>query len=382
MKPSWTSARFGDVLLSVSRPEQVAADRMYRTLGVQWYAKGLFVREEKPGHDIRATELYRVELGDFVYNRLFAWKGSFGIVDSDTTGGYVSGEFPCFRVSADKAEAKYLHYYLSQERVWADIERNSSGQTNVSRLRLKEPDFLKMEIPLPPLAEQQRIVARIEALARRVEEARGLRAQAVEEAEAILKSTRVEIFAELDLEKFGKPLSDIATFLDGKRIPLNAQQRKEKQPGDVPYYGASGIVDYINEWLFDETLLLISEDGANIELRSKPIAFVIQGKSWVNNHAHVLRLPDETTAVFLRHYIEGLDVRPFWQGATRPKINKSTLEAIPIPDVPLSEQHRIVAYLDGLQARVDELKRLQAETQKELDALMPSILAKAFAGEL
>jgi len=382
MKNGWKIGNFGDVLEPVSRPVRVEPEKVYRTLGVQWYAKGLFVREEKPGYDIKAAELYQVEAGDLVYNRLFAWKGSFAIADESVAGSVVSGEFPYFRVDTNKAEPKFLHFYLSQEKIWQEIERMSTGQTNISRLRLKEPVFLAIPIPLPPLAEQRRIVARIEALAARVNEAQRLREEAEVETDAFVKSERHKLFSTFDLSECGKPLGEVAEFLDGKRIPLNASQRKEKQPGNIPYYGASGIVDYINEWIFDDTLLLVSEDGANIELRSKPIAFVITGKTWVNNHSHVLKTKDTVTSYFLAHYIESLDVRPLWRGATRPKINKSALENLLVPDIPLSEQRRIVAYLDALQAKVNALRELQSHTRAELEALMPSILEKAFEGEL
>ena len=126
MANHWPIGRFGDVLKSVSRPELVEPDKMYRALGVQWYAKGLFVREEKLGTEIRASELYRVEEGDFVYNRLFAWKGSFGIVGPVTAGGHVSGEFPCFRVIREVAEPRFLHLYLRADSV-------TSSQGNIDR---------------------------------------------------------------------------------------------------------------------------------------------------------------------------------------------------------------------------------------------------------
>jgi type I restriction enzyme S subunit len=119
-----------------------------------------------------------------------------------------------------------------------------------------------------------------------------------------------------------------------------------------------------------------------IELRSKPIAFIISGKSWVNNHSHVLKTKDEVTSYFLAYYIESLDVRPLWRGATRPKINKSVLENLLVPDIPLDDQRRIVAYLDGLQAKVNALRELQSASGEELSALMPSILDKAFKGKL
>ena len=381
MASEWPRVSLGELLTLERRPVKVLPDAQYAEIGTYSFGRGIFHKQPRSGLEVGDKDLYLIRAGDFILQITFAWEGAVALASAAEDGMYGSVRFPTFRVNEVRCYSPFLvNYFKIDEgrRQLVNISPGSAGRNRVLSIK-RIPE---VSIPLPPLDEQRRIVARIEALARRVEEARGLRREAAGEAEALLKSARVEVFTDQNAEKLGKSLGEIATFLDSKRIPLNAEQRGEKQPGDIPYYGASGIVDYVNEWLFDETLLLVSEDGANIELRSKPIAFVIRGKSWVNNHAHVLRLHSETSAVFLSHYIESLDVRPYWQGATRPKINKSALEAMQVPDVPSIEQQRIVAYLDGLQAKVDELKHLQTETQKELDALMPSILAKAFAGEL
>ena len=130
-----------------------------------------------------------------VYNRLFAWKGSFAIADKDTAWRIVSGEFPCFRVDTERANAKYLHLYLSQEKIWEEIERISTGQTSISRLELKEPVFLGMDIPLPPLDEQHRIVEHVEALAACIAKAQSLRKEANFETDKYSASMANKVFA-------------------------------------------------------------------------------------------------------------------------------------------------------------------------------------------
>ena len=382
MANGWQTFKIGELVTQNNNGVTVAPDKNYKLLGVRLEGRGAFLREEKTGDNISAKTLNPVRAGDFIYSRLFAWRGAFDVVPDEMNGCFVSDEFPTFSINTEQLFPKFLQHFFARPLIWQEVEKYCTGTTKASRNRFKENFFLDMEIPLPPLMEQRRIVARIEALAGRVAEAQSLRREASEEAEALIKSERNRIFSTMDLKEYGKPLGEVAQFLDGKRIPLNSSQRAEKQPGDIPYYGASGIVDYINEWIFDDTLLLVSEDGANIELRSKPIAFIITGKSWVNNHSHVLKLKDDVTAYFLVHFIENLDVRSMFRGATRPKINKSTLENLIVPNIPLEEQRRLVAYLDGLQAQVSALRAAQAVTEKELSALMPSVLDRAFKGEL
>src|SRR5690606_2739317 len=125
----------------VKRPEPVDDDKLYRLLGVKWYAQGAFVREEKRGAEIKAGKLFRVESGDLIYNRLFAWKGSFALLGSSFSGCYVSGEFPVFRPKAhvdyaDDELLRYLYYAFSSPTFWTAVERLSTGSTTTSRLRL------------------------------------------------------------------------------------------------------------------------------------------------------------------------------------------------------------------------------------------------------
>jgi type I restriction enzyme S subunit len=192
-KTNWQKYALGDILNAVSRPVDVEIDRSYRILGMRWYAQGLFEKEYLFGHEIKANKLFRVEEGDLVYNRLFAWKGSFGLVDSKTAGAFVSGEFPCFRVNSEIAEPKFLVWFLSREALWKDIERKSVGQTNISRLRLKVPVFLSFRIPLPPMDEQRRIANRLDAIAARVEQAQQLQINILDNITKLIVSLHVNM---------------------------------------------------------------------------------------------------------------------------------------------------------------------------------------------
>ncbi len=119
---------------------------------------------------------------------------------------------------------------------------------------------------------------------------------------------------------------------------------------DIPYYGASGIVDYVKDYIFDCDLLLISEDGANLLARNTPIAFSISGKSWVNNHAHVLKFKTYAERKYVEYYLNSIDLTPYISGAAQPKLNKKSLESIRIPNPSPEDKKRIVEILDKFDA--------------------------------
>lgn len=165
--------RIGEVVEQVRRPEPVIPERTYRLLGVRWYAAGLFLRETKVGLDVAASRVFGVEKGDFVYNRLFAWKGSFAIAGEAEDGCHVSNEFPTFRVDETRLDAGYLAAVFGQPRVWDDVLDRSSGGTPTSRNRLSEARFLDMRLPLPPLPEQRRIASSVAQVGTYVSRAAG-----------------------------------------------------------------------------------------------------------------------------------------------------------------------------------------------------------------
>lgn len=138
-----------------------------------------------------------------------------------------------------------------------------------------------------------------------------------------------------------KNLSEIFINRDNQRVPVKSSDRK-KMSGDIPYYGASGIIDYVSEYIFDEPLMLLSEDGANLVERKTPIAFKIEGKSFVNNHAHVYQPKELIDIDFTVEMIESMDVSAYLTGTAQPKINKAKADSILIPYPTLDERKKFV----------------------------------------
>ncbi len=168
-----------------------------------------------------------------------------------------------------------------------------------------------------------------------------------------------------------KKLGEVCENLDSKRIPITQSKRTK---GDIPYYGASGIVDYVSDYIFDEDLLCVSEDGANLLARTYPIAFSISGKTWVNNHAHVLRFKNFSTQKFVELYLNSIRVDDYVSGMAQPKLNQAMLNKIPIPLPPLPEQQRIVSILDEAFACIERSRNAAIKNLKNAKELFESYL--------
>lgn len=172
---------------------------------------------------------------------------------------------------------------------------------------------------------------------------------------------------------------------DGERIPVSKDERNGREK-NYDYYGASGVIDKIDGYLFDKPLLLIGEDGANLINRSTPIAFIARGKYWVNNHAHVLDGISEEFLRYLELHINAIDLKPYVTGTAQPKMNQAKMNSIPIALPPEREQHRIVTKVDELMALCDRLEAQQVDAESAhaqlVQALLDSLTQVSDAKEL
>jgi type I restriction enzyme S subunit len=153
------------------------------------------------------------------------------------------------------------------------------------------------------------------------------------------------------LAQFG----DVLINRDGERVPLSVDERATRR-GQYDYYGASGVIDTIDDYLFDKPLLLIGEDGANLINRSTPIAYIARGKYWVNNHAHVLDGLSEDLLLYVCLYINSINLEPYVTGTAQPKMNQAKMNSIVLAVPPEKEQVRIIAKVDELMSLCDHLR--------------------------
>lgn len=193
------------------------------------------------------------------------------------------------------------------------------------------------------------------------------------------KDSGIEWIGEIPGHWEVKPVKYISKNYDGKRIPLNASERAEKK-GDFPYYGATGIVDYVNDYLFDGEFVLIGEDGAPFFIEGRDVSFIASGKFWVNNHAHILKPEDTISSILLAHYLNCVDYRNYITGSTRDKLTQDQLNCIKLPLPTTPEQTAIANYLDSKTAEIDELiadkKRLLELYEEEKTAIINQAVTK------
>lgn len=289
-----------------------------------------------------------------------------------------------------KINSLCLYYYLCTENFVQDLLSMASATTIaiVNKSKMESCAF-----PLPPLSEQQRIVERIEELFAKLDEAKE-RLQEVADSFAVRKAAILHKAFTGELTKQWrrengvrdesweeKKLSEITENQDSKRIPLSKSQR-DNMNRIYDYYGASGIIDKVDDYIFEGKKLLIGEDGANLVTRSKDIAFIADGKYWVNNHAHILDVKDTVLLMYLCNYINNMDLIPYVTGSAQPKLTQAKMNNIKIFLPTLPEQHEIVRLIDDLLARERAAQQAAEQALASIDLMKKSILARAFRGEL
>lgn len=269
--------------------------------------------------------------------------GYFAINTKQATTNQGCKTFVC----NDSVDVEFLYYYLSQH--LDEIKRLGSGSTfaEVGKNHLEN-----LVIELPSMPTQKRIgffFNEIDGFIAKTD-------QIIQKTEVLKQGLMQTIFSKKSISKWEALfLPEISRNLDNKRIPITRTVRTD---GKYPYYGATGIVDYVSNFIFDGNYLLISEDGANLKDRNYPIAFSIIGKNWVNNHAHVLEFSDSVLQEFVKHYFNFINLEKYLTGMAQPKLNQEKLNQIPVPKPKDSELQQYVSLLNTLdQKRQAELFR-------------------------
>ena len=268
---------------------------------------------------------------------------------------------------------EFLYKYILFVYLRGDTRKMQKATTGIHNIEFDK--FLSIPVPKIPLSEQQSIVDYLDSAFAKIDAMKANAEKALNEAKALFQASLKEMLE----PKEGweeKLLPEISENLDSIRKPVTKGKRTA---GIYPYYGASGIVDYVDDYLFDEDLLCISEDGANLLMRTYPIAFPISGKVWVNNHAHVLRFKSIVTQKYVEYCFSGMKLDEYITGAAQPKLTQKALNSI-IINLPstLDEQQSIVATLDSLKSKVDRLQANFDKISQECDALKQAILRQVF----
>jgi type I restriction enzyme S subunit len=386
----------GEVLRRSEETIELQPDDEYRQITVKLWGKGVVLRGILTGAEIAASRQMVARRGQFILSRIDARNGALGIVPPELDGAIVTNDFPLFNVVERSLLPAYLGWMCRTASFVEECKRASEGTTN--RVRLQEDKFLTREIFLPPLAEQRRVVARIEELAAQIHEARTLRHQATEEAEALSGATASQLFQECSERQ---PIEALAEVRGGiqkgphrapganpvRYLTVAHVHRNRILTGSPRYFEVSPAE--LERWRLLRGDVLIIEGNGSADQIGRTALFRDEIENCVHQN-HVIRIrPDSQRVVpeFLNTFLNSPAGQDAVQGQSRTSsglrsLSVGRIKSICVPVPPLPEQRRIVSELGALQAEVDALERLQAETAVELDALLPAILDRAFKGKL
>jgi len=360
-------------------------------VGVYSFGRGLFLREPVSGNNTSYKFFYKLKAEHIVMSQLFGWEGALALSSDKFSGLYVSPQFPTFLCDEDKLDRNFLGWLMQRKLFWDDLGKRTKGMGD-RRRTLNPESLLVTEIPLPPLDEQCRIVAHIESLAARVNEAQRLREEASEEADKLHGSATRKLFTGLSEKYQPMPIGKIFDFRNDVIHPTDGKF------GKLRFIGLQHIESNTGKRIGEDTLYAEKMTGRKFNFSPGEIVYgylrPYLNKVWIADcdgvcsvDQYVLKpkskvIDTDYLAYFMRSPVFLEKAIELTHNLLLPRLRSGLLSNISIPVPPLDEQRRIVAYLDGLQAKVNALRELQSTSGEELSALMPSILDKAFKGEL
>ena len=305
---------------------------------------------------VKSAHLQLLPLGTV----LLSSRAPIGKVAITTTPMYCNQGFKNL-VCTEKLNNEFAYWFLFHNTEYLNSLGSGATFKEISKRVVEQ-----IPIPIPPLVEQEKIVAELDCLSGVIEKKK----QQLKELDALAESIFYTMFGDPNTNNKSLPLCKFSTMcdnLDSKRKPITAKDRIE---GNIPYYGASGIVDYVQGFIFDGDYLLVSEDGANLEVRHTPIAFSITGKTWVNNHAHILKFDNYCSQIFMKYYINLLDISDFITGCAQPKLTQANLNNIDIFNVPLPLQQEFADKIEAIEKQKELIKKSITETETLFNARM------------
>jgi type I restriction enzyme S subunit len=384
MRDGWPNVRLGEVLTLSPEPQDVVADAEYPNVGMYSYARGLFLKRPIAGSATSAKVLFRVKKDQFIYSRLFAFEGAYGVVPAEFDGAFVSNEYPTFDVDRSRLLPKFLELYFKQPTVWEAVAKASTGVGH-RRQRVPPSGVLSTTIPLPELSVQQRAVSRVESIAGRIEEARTLADGVDRELSRLLATVRTSFSERAPRRRLG----DVAPLL---RRPVAVDIAETYQQVAVRSFGRGSfhkepLVGADVTW---EKPFRVAKDDiliSNIKAWEGAIAVASSDDDGrVASHRYLTLVPHANVATgkFLVAYLlspDGLfqigEASPGSADRNRTLSAKKLMEIeVPVPTYSNQKQ------FDSL---VDHVAQVRSERNAALSltaGLMPTLLDKAFRGEM
>jgi len=372
-----------ELVSSIDRREIPEPGKVYRQIGVKWWGEGVYERPPVDGGSTLYATLNRIEVHDIVFNKIWARHGSVSIVQDELAGCYCSPEFPLYEAIDGTLDPQWFYWLTKTRNFWTQCDEKSRGTSGKNRIRPEA--FLSIEIPCPSIDEQRRIIATIETIATRLNDARQLRKEINADAQALLHSVCHRLVQGAQY----RPVAEVAPIV---RRPVGIDLDTA--------YSELGVRSF-GKGTFHKPLLEGADVGSKKLYRIEPGDLVLsnvfawegaiavakpedQGRVGSHRFITCVAEPDLATADFLCFYLlteQGLsqvrDASPGGAGRNR-TLGLTKLEQIRVPLPAIEKQKEFSA----LQAKVAAIHQAQAANQSELDALLPAVLDKAFKGEL
>lgn len=393
MESNYRPIKLEDILTPVRETIEIDPLQIYKQVTIRLNHKGVVLREEISGQLIKSKQ-YKANTGQFTISRIDARNGAMGLIPPELDGAIVTNDFLLYNINEQRLYPKYFDYLTSTSQFVNECIKASKGTTN--RVRLNPEMFLEIEISFPSLNEQKRIVAIIDRMMKRVNEARRQRVEAAENIKCLASSLYFQIFDEIR-EKFSSKKLSCVTKILGGGTPYKGQP--DYWDGDISWVSPK---DMKSEYIYDSqdhitqfaisnsSVLLIPSNSVLVVVRSgilaRKIPVAINRIPVTINQDMKSLIPNESLMPeYLKWWIkgnEGIILKNVEQGTTVHRIIWNNMKEMYVPLPPIAIQYDIVAHLDALQEKIEELEKLQEKMERDMVELVPSVLQKAFAGEL
>lgn len=321
----------------------------------------------------------KVRTDSIIYSTVRPNQRHFGIIKSQPENFLVSTGFAVIDVDTNILNADFLYYLLTQN-TFVDNLHAVAEQSTSAYPAIKPSDIENLEIEIPDLATQKRIACILSSLDRKMVKNTEINKNLFEQVQTIYKDRY------LNLSPFDRTIpvgwhvgtaSEIIEFHDSKRIPLSSRER-EKLDKIYPYYGATSMMDYVDHYLFDGIYLLLGEDGTVMDDKGFPILQYVEGKFWVNNHAHIITGKGGFTVELLYLLFSLTNVKSSVTGAVQPKISQTNLNKVPVL---IPNEDEIKSFDSLIQPFFAQIRNLKAENDR-LATIRDTLLPKLMSGEI